>query len=209
MSDQPIVEIITTDQPVIEAAGDASTTPSVLQRFRLQLMIAGGVLGVILLLGIGLAVGYFVREFNEKQYVDQITLLRSALQRNADGWREARLATEAMQGKLTELNATHAATEASYAVLKGEFEALKAQVAAASAAAHAATQPPAAAAAPADKGYLRFGNTRCVVRPGQKLSEMAGCLKREPITSGTSNAIKPVPDAAATPAPTKPHAPAP
>ncbi|WP_148714594.1 hypothetical protein [Chitinolyticbacter meiyuanensis] len=207
MSDEPIVEIVTTSEPAVEVVDEtAPAKASLLQRFRLPLMIAGAVLGVLLLLGLGLGLGFFIREFNEKQYVDQITLLRGALQRNADGWREARLANEAAQAELIGLKAGQLAVTASYAAAQTEIKQLREALATASAAAHAATQPAAPAvtgAAPSsgNKGYLRFGNTRCVIRPGEKIDDMANCLKGEP-TPATGNGSSGKPSAApAKPAP--------
>ncbi|GAA5786276.1 hypothetical protein [Chitiniphilus shinanonensis] len=176
---EPVIEIVTTsdEDEAPDAPAPSVVLPpgqaSFLHRYRLPLLLGGGALLGLLLLGVGLLLGMFVREFNEKQYVDQIVLLRGALEKNA----------EARDTAHQELAAAAAERQA----LENERDGLKEQLALSqqalkSALAQISTLTPAPEpkiepGPDGNSGYLRFGNKNCLIRPGQDRAELEKCLR--------------------------------
>ncbi|UXY16666.1 hypothetical protein N8I74_06505 [Chitiniphilus purpureus] len=167
---EPIVQIVTTGAP----EGEATPRVPLWVRHRVPLLAAGGVLGALLLVLLGLGMGLFVREFNEKQYVEQITLLRGALQKNAQGWRDARLALEQAQAGQQQAEAAREKLAQELTQAKTALGQALEQARQASAVAASNPEPQ---AIPKQDGYLRFGNHRCVIRPGEKRQDLSKCLQ--------------------------------
>ncbi|TJZ74829.1 hypothetical protein [Chitiniphilus eburneus] len=178
---QPIIEIVTTssaeaelDPPEPGQAAQPAASSSFLRRFQLPLMIGAGVLLALLLFGIGLGLGLFVREFNEKQYVDQITLLRGALERNATGWEEARKSLEDAETRQKEVEGERDELKSQLDVVQQALKSALAQIS-------TLTPTPTPRIVPSTDAtgarYLRFGNKNCLIRPGQDRVELENCFQ--------------------------------
>jgi hypothetical protein len=144
---------------------NGAPSPSFMEKNRLKLMIGGGFIGFLLVLIIGIAIGMTKRNFERKQYVEQIARLKVSFEETIETRKE-------LEEKISELKREVKEKKIEVEELEVKVEDLerrgggKATGSSEHAAPSAHGEAAASAEKPAGGGYVKFGGGDCVLPAG-------------------------------------------